>query len=176
MAVEDTTNNGSTSASEGQEQQQAQQPPAAPAGQEQQASGTDTRLPDDHPLVAAYNRQKQANAELRTKAAEADQVPELKQKLTAAEANAAKVEPLQKQYSRLEAFLTALGGPVSQILDSRTFSTRLFESEDKIEDIIKDFHKANPSATSAALSSTSTPGGTGKVDPNVLLRAAVSDN
>lgn len=175
MAVEDSTNNSSTSAPEGQEQQQAQQPPAAPAGQEQQASSTDTRLPDDHPLVAAYNRQKQANAELRSKAAEADQVPELKQKLTAAESNAAKLEPLQKQYSRLEAFLTALGGPVAQILDSRTFSSRLFESEDKIEDIIKDFNRANPSATSAALSSTSTPQGKAKINPNDLLRAAVKD-
>lgn len=66
-------------------------------------------------------------------------------------------DAVQTRYDRLEAFLLAVGGPVSEALDSRSLTTKLFETDDDISSIVKDWQKANPSATTQALGSKTTP-------------------
>ena len=58
-----------------------------------------------------------------------------------------------------------------QALDSKSFSTSLFETDTDIKDLVAQWHKDNPSATSSAL--TSGPGSeTSTKDMNALLRSA----
>lgn len=149
-----------------------------PEGNGQQQGSTaqqDTRLPDDHPLVTALERQKQANTELKEQADKATElttkVTELETQITDLTTKAQSAEAVQAKYDRLEQFLTSLGGPISKALDSKSFSTALFESDADIKDLVAQWHRDNPSATSAALQSGAGDNGT-KIDPNVLLRAA----
>ena len=67
--------------------------------------------------------------------------------------------------------MLAVGGPVSQALDSRSFTQKLFETEEDVNKIVKEWHGANPSATSAVLSSSASQTG-GKASMNDILRAA----
>ncbi len=180
MATDAGQQNGSTEETSGQEQQgqQAAGTPEAGANGEQQQATTpvddSTQLPDTHPLVKTLAKQKQdlaaaktALAEANAKAAKATQLEEELGKRPTTEA----LETLQTRYDRLEAFLSKAGGPLAKALDSRTFTQKLFETEDDIDGIVKDWHAANPSETSVALSSQ---GGTGKqkVSFNEIVRAA----
>lgn len=128
----------------------------------------ETQLPDTHPLVKTLATQKDELKQLRaagTKVTELEtQVAELTTKAEAANA-------IQAKYDRLEAFLTSLGGPVSKALDSRSFSKALFESDTDIKDLVVQWHKDNPSATSSALQSGAGDTGSTK-DMNALLRSA----
>lgn len=185
MATESTTeNNGSTTETVDQEQQGQQQQNSTSEtganGEQQQAAPNKTdepiKLPDDHPLVkslaaqkATLASQKAEIAELRTKSL---QVTKLEDELKARPSSEA-LETLQTRYDRLEGFLQAVGGPLSKALDSRTFTRDLFETDTKISDIIAKFERDNPSATSVALGKGSQTGsGTGKIDPNELIRIA----
>lgn len=132
------------------------------------------KLPDDHPLVKtlAANKDKLSTQatelqELRAKSAQVTRLEEELAKRPSTEA----ITTLQTRYDRLEGFLQAVGGPLGKALDSRSFTRDLFESDKDIATLVKDWNKANPSATSAALASTAGASGT-KVDPNTLLRAA----
>lgn len=173
-------NNGSTSETEGQEQQGQQQGTTSETegnGTQSQATVDDsTELPETHPLVKKLSIQKGEISTLKTSLAEANansaKASKLEQELAARPTPEA-LETLQNRYDRLEAFLVAAGGPLGKVLDSRTFSKELFESDKDIKELVKDFHKANPTATSAALQTTA--GGAtapGKQDPNALIRAA----
>lgn len=158
-----------------QGQQQDPTPGEGANGGQQQASEPvitkDTKIPDDHPLVkelAKANGKLSELAEARAQAAKATQLEnELKDRPTKDA-----VETLQKRNDRLESFLSAVGGPISKALDSRTFTKDLFESDKDIDIIVKDWHKANPTATAAALAGTAAEPGKGKVDMNAALRAA----
>lgn len=182
MPTTDTTNstNGSTPETDGQEQpgqQQATTPETGGNGEQQPASTPEKpiELPDDHPLVKTLASQKQQLAASKTELAElrakSAQVTQLEDELKARPTKEA-IETLQTRYDRLEAFLQAAGGPVGKALDSRTFTRDLFETDKDIAALVKDWHKANPSATSTALGSASASPAPGKVDPNVLLRTA----
>lgn len=180
MATEAEQQNGSTDETSGQEQQGQQQATTSETegnGEQQQASTDEPiRLPDDHPLVKTLTANKQTIASQKTELAEARskaaKATQLEDELKARPTTEA-LETLQTRYDRLEGFLMAAGGPLSKALDSRTFSTRLFESQDKIDDIVKDWQRANPTDTSKALSSAASEPGKGKVNPNDLLRAAI---
>lgn len=177
MATE-TQQDGSTSETQDQEQQDQQQqttPETGANGSQQQVTIDDsTQLPETHPLVKtlAANKTKlseQANA-LREAQAQAAKFTQLEQDL-AARPTQESVDALQTRYDRLEAFVLAVG--LGKALDSRTFTKDLFETDKDIAALVKDWNKANPSATSQALSSTAGGGeGTGKHDPNELLRIA----
>ena len=111
---------------------------------------------------------------------ERSQRKDLQAKVTNLEASLAEFESAQEKltaatakYDRLEAFLLASDSPISKTLDSRSFTERLFNSEDEITDIIADWKSANPTATSAALSSDGSKG-SGKMSMNDLLHAARS--
>lgn len=135
-----------------------------------------TKLPDSHPLVKTLAAQKDKISSQATALAEAQaqsaKATKLEQEL-AARPSAEAMETLQTRYDRLEAFLVAAGGPLGRALDSRTFSKDLFETDKDIAQLVKDFHKANPSATAAALASTAAgETSSSKQDPNKLLRIA----
>lgn len=174
-------NNGPTGETPGQEpqgQQQAPQGETPKPGEQQPVTIDDnTRLPDTHPLIKAYRAQLEQNrknetsaselAEARAQAAKATQLEEELGKRPTTEA----METLQTRYDRLEAFAQAVG--LGKALDSRTFTRDLFETDKDVKDLVKEWNRANPTATSQALSSTA--GGQqadGKHDPNELLRIA----
>lgn len=129
----------------------------------------DTRLPDDHPLVKAYASTQDQLKQL--KGTHQSKVQELETQLNDLTTKATGAEELQARYDRLEAFLTSIGGPLSKALDSKTFSKALFESDTDIKDLVSQWHKDNPSATSAALNSSAGAKGPTK-DMNELLRKA----
>lgn len=99
------------------------------------------------------------------------QVEQLESAAQATQSSTDEFTALQTKYSRLESFLTSVGGPLSKALDSRSFTTALFESEEDITDLVTKWHRDNPTATSAALGSgagsSSSSGGM-----NALLRKA----
>lgn len=135
----------------------------------------DTQLPDDHPLIVKHGELKAklstANSELTEARAQSSKASKLEQDLAARPTTEA-MDTLQTRYDRLEAFLVAAGGPMGKALDSRTFTKDLFETDKEIADLVKDWHKANPSATSTALGSTAGGEASNKKSPNDLLRIA----
>lgn len=177
MAPEDQEN-GSTGETSGEQQDQQQQatPEAGGNGEAQQVTIDDsTKLPDTHPLVKTLAKQKQDLAAAKTALAEANagsaKATKLEEELNARPTQEA-LDTLQTRYDRLEAFLTAAGGPIGKALDSRTFTRDLFESDKDITALVKDWHKANPTTTSQALSSAAGGEGSDKKSPNELLRIA----
>lgn len=99
-----------------------------------------------------------------------DQVAELTSEVAAHKELTEKYSGLEAKYSRLEEFLTTVGGPISKALDSRSFTKSLFESDEKISELVDKWHKDNPSQTSSALSGGSG-GGSPKLDVNTALRS-----
>lgn len=180
MATENE-NNSSADETSGTEQEQQQETTSETEGNGTQKPSTTekpTELPEDHPLVKtlAANKTKiaaQASelTELRAKSA---QVTKLEEDLNARPTKEA-VETLQTRYDRLEGFLQAVGGPLGKALDSRTFTRDLFETDKDIATLVKDWNKANPSATSTALGSAAAAPSDKKPDPNALLRAAAGN-
>jgi len=173
--------NGSTGETSGQEQQGQQQATTGETsgtGEQQQATtpqvDDSTQLPETHPLVKTLAKQKQDLAAAKTALAEANaksaQASKLEEELGKRPTTEA-LETLQTRYDRLEAFAQAVG--IGKALDSRTFTRDLFETDKPVADLVKDWNKANPTATSQALASTSGGGeGKAKHDPNELLRIA----
>lgn len=156
-----TTSTTDTTATEtGQVTEPVVTPPAEPT--------TETKLPDDHPLVKTLATQKEELKQLRPAGV---RVTELEAQVAELTAKVGTVDAVQAKYDRLEAFLTGLGGPIGKALDSKSFSTALFETDADIKDLVTQWHKDNPSATSSALNS-----GAGKnttqTDMSTLLRAA----
>jgi hypothetical protein len=133
----------------------------------------DTKIPDDHPLVKALAKANEKVTALAEAQAQAAKATKLEEELAARPSQEA-LDTLQTRYDRLEAFLVAAGGPISKALDSRTFTRSLFETDDDVEDIVKAWHKANPSATSTALGAAAANPGKSKIDPNALIRAAMA--
>jgi hypothetical protein len=176
-----TENNGSTEETSGEEQQGQQQsttPETGGNGSTEQTGTTEepTKLPDDHPLVKSLAAYKGTIATQKTELAEAraqaKRTTQLEEELNARPTQEA-VDTLQTRYDRLEAFLQAAGGTIGKALDSRTFTRELFETDKDIATIVKDWNKANPTATSSALGSGAAAPADGKVNPNDLLRAAI---
>lgn len=179
MATEEQ-GNGSTEETSGQEQQGQQQGTTGETsgnGAQQPVIDDSTQLPDTHPLVKSLGTLRAEIATQKTELTEARAASAKATKLEeelAARPTAEALATLQTRYDRLEAFLQGAGGDLGSALDSRTFTRQLFETDDKIEDIVKAWNKAHPSATSQALASAAAaPGGNGKVDPNALIRAAM---
>lgn len=179
MATEATpAATGSTEETSGQESTEQQQtPPAETAGKEEAPVKIDdsTQLPETHPLVKTLATLKTKTAsqtseltELRSKSAK---VTKLEEELAARPTTEA-VETLQTRYDRLEAFIQQAGGSLGKALDSRTFTRDLFETDKDVAEIVKEWSKNNPSATTTALASAAAAPGASKVDPNTLLRAA----
>jgi hypothetical protein len=170
-----TTPEGTDTDPKGQQQQQAAPETGDQSKQQAATVDKDTKLPDDHPLIVNHAKLKgdlaTAKTELAEARAQAAKVTKLEDEL-AARPSKESVDTLQTRYDRLEGFLQAAGGPLGKALDSRTFTKELFESDKPIADIVKDWNKANPTTTSTALESAAAEPGKGKVDPNVLLRAA----
>lgn len=172
-----TDSTDETSGQETQDQQQATTDETSGTEEQQPVKIDDsTKLPDTHPLVKAYRTQLEENRKLsgvktelteaRAQAARTTQLEEELGKRPTTEA----LETLQTRYDRLEAFAQAVG--LGKALDSRTFTKDLFETDKDIADLVKEYHKANPSATSTALGAKNSEPAESKKDPNALIRAA----
>ena len=79
-------------------------------------------------------------------------------------------DALQSKYDRLEEFLLQAGGNLAKVLDSRSFTKDLFESDTDIQELVEKWHKNNPSAVGSALSGSSQE--SSQPTLNDLLRAA----
>jgi len=180
--TQEQQNNGSTEETSGQgsqgQQQQTTPETGANGQQQQEPTGItdETRLPDTHPLVKAYRAQLEENrkhsstkTELAEARAKATKVTELEEQLNSRPTQEA-LDTLQTRYDRLEAFAQAVG--IGKALDSRTFTRDLFETDKDIKELVKDWNKANPTATSQALAGKAGGEGKSKIDPNELLRIA----
>lgn len=84
-----------------------------------------------------------------------DKVATLTESLEEFESTKTELEDLKFRYSRLEEFLLESGGVLSSILDSKTYSKRLFDPETSLPDLVKEWQKNHPSPTSQALSQDS---------------------
>ena len=134
--------------------------------------------PQDKPDPAKARLLSDLYKERDRRKAYATRVDELTAELEQATARAGELDSvtaerddLRNRYDRLEAFVLNAGGELSGLLDSRRFTQELFESDRDVSKIVADWHKANPSPTSAALK----PGAAHDkpaVDINELLRAA----
>lgn len=171
----DNTQTGGEPGAEQQDQQQGSTPGEGGNGSQQQASEPvitkDTKIPDDHPLVKALAKANEKVTALAEAQAQAAKATKLEEELAARPSQEA-LDTLQTRYDRLEAFLQSAGGPLGKALDSRTFTRELFETDKDIATIVKDWNKANPSATSQALGAAAAAPASSKVDPNALIRAA----
>jgi len=182
MATEQnpSTTDTSTETDEDQSQQDQQSSTSETEGNADSQSSTvddSTQLPESHPLVKSLSalkskvaEQKQELSEARANSATATKLQEELDKRPTQEA----LETLQTRYDRLEAFAQAVG--IGKALDSRTFTRDLFETDKDIADLVKEWNRANPSATSTALGSKSAAPADKKPDPNDLIRAALKGN
>lgn len=156
MATEPQANDQVEGQQEGQQPDPASQSEAS--GDQQQPSEQqvtkDTVLPDDHPLIVKHNELKaklaKANTELSEARAKSAQTTKLEEQLNSRPTTEA-METLQLRFDRLEAFAQAVG--LGKALDSRTFTRDLFETDKDIAQLVKEWNKANPTATSHALGS-----------------------
>ena len=170
------TENDSAGETSDQDPQGQQADTTEPVEVEQQEPAEPVKLADDHPLVKtlAANKAKIAAqsselVELRAKSAQVSKLEEELGKRPTSEA----VETLQTRYDRLEAVLQTAGGPLSRMLDSRSFTQALFESEKDVAEIVADWNRANPSTTSTALGSTGSEPAKKGPNMNDLLRSAL---
>lgn len=135
----------------------------------------DTVLPDEHPLIVKHTELKgklaKANTDLAEARAQAAKATQLEQDLNKRPTPEA-LETLQTRYDRLEAFLQQAGGPLARALDSRTFTKALFESDEDIKDLVKEWNRANPTATSSALGAAPGQPAAKPTNMNELIRAA----
>ena len=84
------------------------------------------------------------------------------------------LEAYKRKLSRMESLMAATGSDIRGILDSRSASQRLWETDDDVRDIIKDWYQANPASVSRALNAGSSGDSGTKVTINDLLHAAGS--
>ena len=159
----------STEETSGQEQQQdTSKQGDQPSTDTTDKSGDSTDKPDPAKQALQADLHKERKEHKASKA----RVTELEQQVTELTPVKETLDAVQAKYDLQEQFLQAAGGPLGKALDSRSFTHDLFETDKDIADIVKAWHKANPSATTTALSSSAAEPSKGKVDPNVLLRAA----
>ena len=101
------------------------------------------------------------------------QVDQLKSELSQASSAIEQRDAVQRRYDRLEKFLSKIGGPLGKALDSKSFTTALFETDGDIGELVKSWNKDNPSPTSVALGSDKVVTADNKPSINDLLRQAV---
>lgn len=141
--------------------------PTEQATDENQQQDANQRSPQHEALLKDLVKERKTRQTLQSQIAELQS----QQAETAKQAEA--LTTLQAKYDRLEAFLTAMGGEVSEILDSRKFSTALFDSETKIDDLVAEWRKAHPSTAAKALGASSASTEDDKPSMNDMLRAAI---
>lgn len=141
--------------------------PTEQATNENQQRDDNQRSPQHEALLKDLVKERKSRQALQAKIAEL----ESSQSDLAKQAEA--LTALQTKYDRLEAFFTAMGGEVSELLDSRKFSTALFDSDAKIDDLVTEWRKAHPSTATKALGAQTASTGDGKPSINEMLRAAI---
>lgn len=127
--------------------------PAETAGAE--TPGTETATPDEQgtqqPDPAKASLLADLHKERSDRKSAQARVTELETRIAELESVQETLDAVQSKYNRLEQFLAEVGGPLSRALDSRSFTTALFETDADIKDIVAKWHRDNPTATSEAL-------------------------
>ena len=141
--------------------------PTEQATDENQQQDDTQRSPQHEALLKDLVKERKSRKALQAKLAE------LESNQSDLTKQAEALTALQTKYDRLEAFLTAMGGEISELLDSRKFSTALFDSDTKIESLVADWRKAHPTIATRALSASSSSGDKDEPSMNDLLRAAI---
>lgn len=175
MATEDQSGDPTTDSAETAEQQD-KTPESAPEKKGETAEGksqqNDSQAPKERPddgkkaVLADLHRERESRKALQA------QVDKLKADLSTATQSTEQLQAVQRKYDRLEEFLAKSGSPLGKALDSRSFTSRLFETDDSISDLVKSWNASNPSPTNVALGSSTAPQRGGKPDMNTLLRQA----
>lgn len=83
------------------------------------------------------------------------------------------LDAVQTRANRLEAVLQAVGGDLGRAMDSKSFTTALFETDRDVTEILREWYAANPTATSVALGAGPAAPANTKPDMNDLLRKAL---
>lgn len=185
MATENQTSDSSTGTEETSDQQNqngtdntgsGETPPAEQSQSQQETSQEDSAASQEQ---APKDLQKASiladlHKERKERQTAQGKVTELETKVSELQTKADTVDAIQGKFDRLEAFLQSIPGPLGKALDSRSFTEALFESDKDIDEILADWNKANPTATSQAL-------GAGAASPapkgpsmNDLLRSAAA--
>lgn len=101
------------------------------------------------------------------------QVDKLSTDLAEALKDKDKLDTLSKRHTRLEALLTAEGSQFAELLDSKKFSTKLYETDDDVATILKDWLKTKPkTAIDTALQANSNSPTTGAKLGDILRAIA----
>lgn len=174
----DSTTEGTEETSESQstEEQSTEETSDQDDSQGQSQDDTSTST-DDTAAKPKPDPAKQAlladlNKERKDLKASRARVTELEAEVATLSPKAETVDALQAKYDRLEGFLQAVGGELGKALDSRTFTRALFETDQDISEIVKDWRKSHPTATSAALGSGAAEPSSKAPDMNALIRGA----
>lgn len=84
------------------------------------------------------------------------QVDKLSSDLAEALKDKDKLDTLSKRHTRLEALLSVEGSQFANLMDSKKFTSKLYDTEDDVATILKDWLKTQPStAIGAALQANS---------------------
>lgn len=173
--VEQQNQNGQDNAGSGEtppaEQGQTQQQ-ATDATSDQGTSSTDQQQEQKDRDASKESLLSDLHKERNQRKTLSAQVEQLKAQIAQSTQATEQLTAVQRKYDRLEAFATAIG--LGKALDSKSFTTALFETDEDISEIVKKWNQENPSATSVALGSESAVTADGKTDMNKLIRAAAS--
>lgn len=100
------------------------------------------------------------------------QVKELTQRLEELDPLQTELDQIKSRYARLEEFILNSDSSLARALDSRKVTSRLYETDDSIDDILSDWNKSNPTHTSRVLTGSSSQQSSSKPDISELLRIA----
>lgn len=101
------------------------------------------------------------------------QVDKLSTDLAEALKDKDKLDTLSKRHTRLEALLAAEGSQFAELLDSKKFTSKLYETDDDVAEILKDWLKTKPkTAIDTALQANSTSPSTGAKLGDILRAIA----
>lgn len=119
-----------------------------------------------HSLLADLHKERSTRKSLQEKVAELEKENSKNSEV------AEKYKLLQTRYARLEEFVLQSGTVLENILDSRSFSEKLFDSDIDVKELVKEWNSKHPSKMTEALRSNSRKGQE-KSSLNTLFRASV---
>lgn len=165
--ISDQQNDGTETPGQGETPPADQNQSQEPSGQEEPPAQQEPQKDSQKASLLA-----DLHKERKDRQSAQSEVATLKSQVAELTTKAETVDAIQGKYDRLTEFLKQAGGQLGRALDSLSFTQSLFETDKPVEDIVADWNRANPSATSQAL-------GAGAANPaakgpsmNDLLRSA----
>ena len=164
----DNTGSGETPPAEQGQSQQEQTDSQEDASTDAQSQDKAQKDPQKASILADLHKERKERQTAQGK------VTELETKVSELQTKADTVDAIQGKFDRLEAFLQAIPGPLGKALDSRSFTEALFETDKDIDEIVANWNRANPTATSTALGSGAASPAPKGPSMNDLLRSAAT--